>query len=247
MNRMLGFTVATALALGGAVAQADDNRGFYVGVNVGATKLDIDKNAYDAALSDALSQGGLTALTATSSSSENDASFGAFAGYRILPYLAVEAEWLTLGTGKYEARGDVTDGTITDTIAFDAETDSKGVPPPLRHLADQSDLGCLRGWRDLRDYDADGTRAQQLALVQGQRLGRYPGHALRHRRVVPVFGHLERATRLPALRRTRRFRTTARRTSTGSRPRGCTRSADVQPAPPAPARCVAHRAGCRPG
>ena len=68
MNRMLGLAVATTLALGGAVAQADDNRGFYVGVNVGASKLDIDKNAYDVALSDALTQGGLTALSATSSS-----------------------------------------------------------------------------------------------------------------------------------------------------------------------------------
>ena len=127
MNRMLGLTVAAALTLGAAAAQADDNRGFYVGVNVGATKLDIDENAYDAALSDALTQGGLTASSVTSSSSENDASFGAFAGYRILPYLAVEAEWLTLGTGKYEARGDVTDGTTTDTLRFDAETDSKGI------------------------------------------------------------------------------------------------------------------------
>jgi opacity protein-like surface antigen len=89
--------------------------------------LDVDQNAYDAALSDALTQNGLTALSATSSSSENDASFGVFAGYRILPYLAVEAEWLTLGTGKYEARGDVTDGTTNDTLRFDAETDSKGV------------------------------------------------------------------------------------------------------------------------
>ena len=127
MNRMLGLTVAATLTLGAAVARADDNRGFYVGVNVGATKLDIDENAYDAALSAALTQNGLTALSATSSSSENDASFGAFAGYRILPYLAVEAEWLTLGTGKYEARGDVTDGTTTDTLRFDAETDAKGV------------------------------------------------------------------------------------------------------------------------
>jgi hypothetical protein len=127
MNRMLGLTVAATLALGATVAQADDNRGLYLGVNIGATKLDIDKNAYDAALSDVLTQNGLTVLSATSSSSENDASFGAFAGYRILPYLAVEAEWLTLGTGKYEARGDVTDGTTTDTLRFDAETDSKGV------------------------------------------------------------------------------------------------------------------------
>ena len=119
MNRMLGLTVAATLALGAAAAQADDNRGFYLGVNIGATQLDIDRNAYDAALSDALTQNGLTALSATSSSSENDASF--------LPYLAVEAEWLTLGTGKYEARGDVTDGTTTDTLRFDAETDAKGV------------------------------------------------------------------------------------------------------------------------
>jgi hypothetical protein len=124
---MLGLTVATTLALGVAVAQADETRGLYLGVNIGATKMDIDKNALDAALLDALTQNGLGAVAASSDSGENDASFGAFAGYRILPYLAVEAEWLTLGTGKYEARGDVTDGTTTDTLRFDAEADSKGV------------------------------------------------------------------------------------------------------------------------
>ena len=127
MNRMLGLTVAATLALGAAVAQADDTRGLYLGANIGATKIDIDKNAYDAALADLLTQNGLTVLSATSSSSENDASFGVFAGYRILPYLAVEAEWMTLGTGKYEARGDLTDGVTTDTLRFTAETDSKGI------------------------------------------------------------------------------------------------------------------------
>jgi hypothetical protein len=127
MNRMLGLTVAATLALGAAVAQADDTRGLYLGVNIGATKMDIDKNAYDAALADILAQSGATVTSATSSSSENDASLGVFAGYRILPYLAVEAEWMTLGTGKYEARGDVADGVTTDTLRFSAETDSKGV------------------------------------------------------------------------------------------------------------------------
>jgi len=82
MNRMLGLTVAATLALGATVARADDTRGFYLGVNIGATKMDIDKNAYDAALNDALAQSGVTVTSATSSSSENDASFGVFAGYR---------------------------------------------------------------------------------------------------------------------------------------------------------------------
>jgi opacity protein-like surface antigen len=127
MNRMLGLTVAAALALGATAAQADETRGFYVGFNVGATKMDIDKNALDAALFDALSEGGLTVVGASSSTSENDASLGVFAGYRILPYLAVEAEWMTLGTGKYEARGDVTDGETTDSLRINAETDATGV------------------------------------------------------------------------------------------------------------------------
>jgi hypothetical protein len=127
MNRMLGLTVATVMALGATVAQADETRGFYVGFNVGATKMDIDKNALDAAISDALSASGLDVLSASSSTSENDASLGVFAGYRILPYLAVEAEWMTLGTGKYEARGDVTDGTTTDELRVSAETDATGI------------------------------------------------------------------------------------------------------------------------
>ena len=127
MNRMLGLTVAATLALGAAAAQADSTRGFYAGFNAGATKMDIDKNALDAAISDVLSASGLTVLSASSSTSENDASLGVFAGYRILPYLAVEAEWMTLGTGKYEARGDVTDGVATDTLRVNAETDATGI------------------------------------------------------------------------------------------------------------------------
>ena len=207
MNRMLGLTVAATLALGAAVAQADDIRGFYLGVNIGATKLDIDKNAYDAALSDALTQSGLTALSATSSSSENDASFGAFAGYRILPYLAVEAEWLTLGTGKYEARGDVTDGTTTDTLRFDAETDSKGVAAsalgiwPISRTWDvYARLGMIFATTTLTAHARNSTLS-----FSGQRLGRYPGHALRRRRDVPVLDPMGHAARLPALRRARRF------------------------------------------
>ncbi len=127
MNRMLGLTVAATLALGASVAQADDTRGFYVGVNVGATKMDIDKNALDAAISAVLSESGLDVLSASSDTSENDASLGVFAGYRILPYLAVEAEWMTLGTGKYEARGDLSDGESIDTLRVSAETDATGI------------------------------------------------------------------------------------------------------------------------
>ena len=127
MNRMFGLTVAATLALGAAAAQADSTRGFYAGFNAGATKMDIDKNALDAAISDVLSASGLTVLSASSSTSENDASLGVFAGYLILPYLAVEAEWMTLGTGKYEARGDVTDGVATDTLRVNAETDATGI------------------------------------------------------------------------------------------------------------------------
>ncbi len=89
--------------------------------------MDIDKNALDAAISDVLSASGLDVLSASSSTSENDASLGVFAGYRILPYLAVEAEWMTLGTGKYEARGDLSDGTTTDTLRVSAETDATGI------------------------------------------------------------------------------------------------------------------------
>ena len=127
MNRILGLAVTATLALGTTVVQADETRGFYAGINVGVTKMDIDKNALDSVLVDSLAQNGLSVLAATSSSNENDASLGAFVGYRILPYLAVEAEYLTLGTGKYEARGDVTDGTTTEELRFDAEADSKGI------------------------------------------------------------------------------------------------------------------------
>lgn len=118
--------LAVALALG-SPAQAADRTGFYAGASVGISKTDIDQGAVDSAVLGAFESLGLDVLSGDSEVDDTDASLGFIFGYRILPYLAVEAEYLTLGTPKYDAAGDVTDGMSVVPVSVGFETDSKGV------------------------------------------------------------------------------------------------------------------------
>jgi OOP family OmpA-OmpF porin len=117
--------VSLGLATGAAVA--DDGRGFYVGFGAGAARWDVDQDEVDSMVVGAFESLGLTMVSGNSKLSESDASLGVIVGFRFLPYLAVEGEYLTLGTADYEARGDVTDGVVTLPVKATLETDSKGV------------------------------------------------------------------------------------------------------------------------
>jgi OmpA-OmpF porin, OOP family len=91
------FSLAAALGSANAWAQQADPRGFYVGLSVGQSRVDIDDSEVPAV-------GGATASSV--SKEETDSAFKVYGGYRILPYLAVEGGWADLG--KFRAGRNVT-------------------------------------------------------------------------------------------------------------------------------------------
>jgi OmpA-like transmembrane domain. len=119
--------VLAALTLVGGVASADDNRGLYVGFGAGVALADVDQGELDSMVFGTIESVGLEVLDSSSKLSDSDASLGLLVGYRFLPWLAVEAEWLTLGTAGYEARADVTDGVVVAPLKATLDTDSKGI------------------------------------------------------------------------------------------------------------------------
>jgi len=117
--------VAVALLIA-CPAFADDARGFYAGATVGATLFDLDQDALDASIVAAFAAGGLTVSNGHSQVNDNDASLGILVGYRFLPYLAVEGEYLSLGTAQYDATVDVSDGVTTIPARIHEDIDSTG-------------------------------------------------------------------------------------------------------------------------
>lgn len=119
--------VLAALGLVGGVASADDNRGLYVGFGAGVALADVDQGEMDDLVFGTIESVGLDILDSSSTLSDSDASLGLLVGYRFLPWLAAEAEWLTLGTTGYEAHAEVTDGVVVAPLKATLDTDSKGV------------------------------------------------------------------------------------------------------------------------
>jgi opacity protein-like surface antigen len=119
--------VLAALGLVSGTAAAADDRGFYVGFGAGIALADVEQSEFDGLLMDVVGSAGLEVLDRTSKVSDSDASLGLLVGYRFLPWLAVEAEWLTLGKVDYEAHVDVTDGAVVMPLKTTIVTDAKGV------------------------------------------------------------------------------------------------------------------------
>jgi len=89
MNKQL-LLLALSAALGMSSAQAADT-GFYVGGSLGQSKVsDFDGSDFDAELASA-------GFTSSTSSDDTDTGWKAFAGYRIMKYLAVEGAYTDFG------------------------------------------------------------------------------------------------------------------------------------------------------
>lgn len=125
MTRTLCIGALAAAGFAGASAQAADTP-WYFGLTAGQADYDISGDDADAVVLDAFVTNGFTVLSGNSSLDTKDSAFGALAGLRLLPYLAVEAAYVDLGEAKYAAAGLVTDGVsvVPASIALDAQ--SKG-------------------------------------------------------------------------------------------------------------------------
>jgi opacity protein-like surface antigen len=105
---------------------AADERGFYIGADLGQGSVDIDRAALDDSISDILGDIGIGISGASSEVSESAFTWGLIAGYQILPYLAVEASYVDLGEAEYKVRGTLTDGVTSVDGSVSIKPSAKG-------------------------------------------------------------------------------------------------------------------------
>lgn len=107
MRIAYGLLAAAVLAAGPAMA-ADP--GFYGGVGMGYSKINVNENKINNRLDGAFAGASLPWSVAKSDVDQNATPYMFTVGYRIMDYLAVEVAWLDMGTADYA--GSITDGSV---------------------------------------------------------------------------------------------------------------------------------------
>jgi OOP family OmpA-OmpF porin len=125
MRKILALAMFTALCAAQPALAGDT--GFYVGADVGTMSVDVDKGGLDSIFLDVLASEGLF-FDGSSDVDDSDTTYGLTVGYRFMPYLAVEGQYLDLGEAKYKANGDIYDefDTFLGTADLDIGIDSSG-------------------------------------------------------------------------------------------------------------------------
>jgi opacity protein-like surface antigen len=118
--------LSTAIGLIGfstsATAQ-EGTSGFYVGAFGGQTTYDIAKQDMDDLFLFAGDVVGLPILGGESSLEDSDTGFGVIAGFRLTPYVAIEASYMDLGAAEYRLDGLANLGSTFGVVAFEGGAD----------------------------------------------------------------------------------------------------------------------------
>jgi opacity protein-like surface antigen len=133
LKRTLVATTVLVSGFAGAPAFADLTpiTGFYFGALAGQTDYGQSRSAFDGIAITALESTGLTVLDGVSELDSEDIGFGAFAGYRIWDYFAIEAVYVDLGELKYNADVILSDGAGQDDIPGSVELTQSASGPAL--------------------------------------------------------------------------------------------------------------------
>jgi OOP family OmpA-OmpF porin len=151
MGTLQYASVVAAIALmgfsGGVAAQND--AGFYIGGNIGQSKINDLDEACDEFRNDLNALG----IVATVDCDDTDTAFKAYAGYQFNKYLAAELGYVDLGSPEPTATsGNVTGGFKFETKAFFVE--AVGMIPVIGGLSILGRVGAAR-W----DVDVEATGA----------------------------------------------------------------------------------------
>jgi OOP family OmpA-OmpF porin len=121
------LALATFAALCAAQPAFAAGTGFYVGADLGWMSSDIDKGDLDRSIADGLATEGLF-FDGTSDLDDSDTTWGLTVGYKFMPYLAVEGQYLDLGAAEYKASGDFFDSldNLLGSGSLSAKVDSSG-------------------------------------------------------------------------------------------------------------------------
>lgn len=104
--------IIAAAALVAGSASADD-RGFYAGAGVGWSQMSVPKSKATDSFIYAFNEVGYPLESWSAKTDESDIMWSAFAGYKFMKYLAIEAGYLDTGTASYTGQG--------TTLVFDTE------------------------------------------------------------------------------------------------------------------------------
>jgi hypothetical protein len=109
--------LVTGLASAPAFADLTPITGFYFGALGGQTDYGQSRGAFDAIVIATVQDAGFDVVDGFSELDNEDIGFGAFAGYRIWDYFAVEALYVDIGEMKYNADIILSDGVNNDIPA----------------------------------------------------------------------------------------------------------------------------------
>lgn len=145
MNRLCMLACIGVLACAPASAA---ERGFYVGVDLGQSSYDLDRNSIDRQIVGALEEAGLAVIDGRSETSEDGFTYGVIVGYQVWPFLALEAAYVDLDDAEYKSSAVVSDGSTA--IDLDARLEASSSGPAL------SVLGILPVWSGWEVYARAG-------------------------------------------------------------------------------------------
>jgi OOP family OmpA-OmpF porin len=109
IDRKMGWAVGLALAMAASTASAGaQDTGWYLGLNAGQATADVAIEDGDDIMFFIIEDGaGGTILGGESSLEDSDITWSIVGGYKLNPYIAVEASYIDLGTVEYRATADV--------------------------------------------------------------------------------------------------------------------------------------------
>jgi len=138
------LALATFAALCAAQPALAEKTGFYVGADIGTISADIDKGALDSVVYDVLASEGLY-LDGSSDVDDSDTTYGLTFGYKFMPYLAVEGQYLDLGEAEYTVSGDIYDefDKFLGTADVSTSINSSASRSPCSASCDPGGLGSL--------------------------------------------------------------------------------------------------------
>jgi len=162
------FTIgllAAAIACAASPAIAADD-GFYVGVGMGYSQVDINKNKLNRKLDEALPA---PWFVDGSSTDETATPYTFIVGYRILPYLAAEVSYIDMGSADYKAHA-TTPAPLIGSATIKGNWSADGWPLSLLGIWPVNETwevfgraGLFMGSVDLTARAVDNTTDQQIA------------------------------------------------------------------------------------
>ena len=139
-------------------AFAADESGFYIGIDGGVSRSAISQGAIDQFFLSIIDATGVAIISGDSSFDDQDTTFGGTIGYKVMPWLAIEASYVDLGEASYQADVELTDGVTVIPFEFGLNFEASGPTLSALVILDQERYELFaRGGFFFADLEATGS------------------------------------------------------------------------------------------